>query len=329
MHYSISSTGRRTSSVGIPGTGLSYVKTSYVSKSRSAKSKPPASKTRGTSLTVPTARTEPGLFAPGYEKEFAHAVDAYLAGDISKARAGFRAAAAKDLSNRMIADDLLAGVVELQSGKPADAIPYLEKVVAAKTSLPDELLQKYLAQSPGLELSITPLVKANVPWSSTLAALALTEAYQAVGRIDEAIGVVQQLHAKQPEPALALSLCELLLQQNAWSDVNELAASMTNQDDVSLQIKLFQAQALAAQGLSDAAISIYNECLRSKKRDPSLIKAARYERGRQLLGLGRRKQAARDLGIVYAEDPGYADVATLVGAATAPETLSAAPTSGD
>ena len=264
----------------------------------------------------PTATTRPGLFAPGYEKEFAHAVEAYLAGDIATARAGFKAAAAKDTSNRVVADDLLAGVLELQSGNPADAIPYLEKVVAGKMALPDELLRKYLAVSPGIQLSITPLVKASVGWSSALSALALAEAYQTVGRIDEAIGIIQQLQAQQPSPALALSLCELLAQRGDWKDLNEVAAPLTNEDDLTLQIKLFQAQALESQGLADAAITVYNECLRSKKRDASLLKAARYGRGRLLVSLGRGKQGARDLGQIYAEDPKYADVASLVGATT-------------
>ena len=259
-----------------------------------------------------TSRPKAGLFAPGYEKEFARAVDFYLNGDLTKARASFKAAATKDSSNRVIADDLLSGLLEIQAGSPGDAIPHLEKAVAARTPLPDELLKKYLADSPGIQLHLTKLVSAFVPWSSVLAALALAEAYQAVGRLDEAIGVLQQLSSVRAEPALTLSLCELLAERGAWTEVNELAAGVINEDDVSLQTKLFQAQALGKQGLGEAAITVYNECLRSKKRDGSLLKSARYGRGRQLLALGRHKPAARDLGLVYAEDPAYADVALLV-----------------
>jgi tetratricopeptide (TPR) repeat protein len=167
-------------------------------------------------------------------------------------------------------------------------------------------------------------VSASVPWSSLLAALALAEAYQAVGRVDEAIGVLQRLSSARTEPALTLSLCELLADRGAWAEVNELAAAISNDDDVSLQTKLFQAEALEKQGLGEAAVSIYNECLRSKKRDGSLLKGARYARGRQLLALGRRKSAARDLGLVYAEDPAYADVASLARAAGATEPAAAA-----
>jgi tetratricopeptide (TPR) repeat protein len=314
LHYSVHSSGRRTLSTGIPGTGMSYVTTLSRGRSRSTTT------TRRNTAQRPVAiaaRPKASLFAPGYEKEFARGVDFYLKGDLANARASFKSAAAKDSSNRVIADDLLSGVLEIQAGSPSDAIPYLEKVVAARTPLPDELIGKYLADSPEIELHVTSLVSASMPWSSLLAALALAEAYQAVGRIDEAVGVLRQLSSARTEPALTLSLCELLAERGAWAELNELAASISNEDDVSLQTKLFQAQALEKQGLGEAAISVYNECLRSRRRDPALLKTARYARGRQLLALGQRKRAARDLGLVYAEDPAYADVASLVRESTA------------
>lgn len=331
LRYSVHSSGRRTLSTGIPGTGMSYVTTLTPgrrgsAKTRTARGAAPATSPRSSPQPITaTARSRPGLFAPGYEKEFARAVDLYLKGELPKARASFKAASAKDSSNRVVADDLLSGLLEIQAGSPADAIPYLEKVVRARTSLPDALLTRYLADSPGIELQVTRLVSAFVPWSSLLAALALAEAYQAVGRVDEAIGLLQQLRAQRSEPALTLSLSELLAERGAWKEVNELGAGVTNEDDLSLQIKLFQAQALEAQGLGEAATSVYNQCLRSKKRDRSLLTAARYGRGRRLLALGRRKSAARDLGLVYAEDPAYADVASLVAAAAPAESAAVAP----
>jgi tetratricopeptide (TPR) repeat protein len=310
LRYSMHSSGRRTISTGIPGTGVGYVVTS--GRSRTKARKTPTSRGPAQRPVAVAARPKAGLFAPGYEKDFARAVDVYLKGDLAKARALFKAAAAKDTANRVVSDDLLSGLLEIQAGSPAEAIPHLEKVVAARTPLPDNLLTKYLGDIPAIELQVTTLVSAFVPWSSLLGALALAEAYQSVGRIDEAIGLLQKLATAQPDPKLTLSLCELLAAQGAWREVNEVAAPVANSDDVSLQTKLFQAQALEAQRLEEAAISVYTECLRSKKRGDPLLRAARYGRGRLLLSLGRRKLAARDLGLVYAEDPTYGDVASLV-----------------
>jgi hypothetical protein len=56
----------------------------------------------------------------------------------------------------------------------------------------------------------------------------------------------------------------------------------------------------------------YKDALRSKKRDPELLKEARYQRGRVLLERRKTAQAMRDLQAVYADDPHYRDVATLV-----------------
>jgi hypothetical protein len=64
--------------------------------------------------------------------------------------------------------------------------------------------------------------------------------------------------------------------------------------------------------LDEAALGAYKDALRSKKRDPELLKEARYERGKLLLTRGKTAQAAKDLQTVYADDPSYREVATLV-----------------
>ena len=70
--------------------------------------------------------------------------------------------------------------------------------------------------------------------------------------------------------------------------------------------------ALEAQRIDDAAAEVYKEALRSKKRNPELLKKARYQRGNLYLRLGKRAQGKRDLAQVYADDPDFADVAELL-----------------
>jgi Tfp pilus assembly protein PilF len=65
----------------------------------------------------------------------------------------------------------------------------------------------------------------------------------------------------------------------------------------------------------DAALEACRDCLRSKKRDPTLLKAARYGRGRLYLQTGKKAQGKKDLGAVYADDPKYEDVAGLLASA--------------
>ncbi len=177
--------------------------------------------------------------------------------------------------------------------------------------LPDELMTKY-GVSGEMLIRVTEHVRVEVPFGSLAAALTLAECYQRGGRHDEAIGLLQQLVELDPDPALVLSLCDLYAETDAWDEIVELAAGTRNEDDVSLQVRLFQAEALERQGMNEAAVEAYKDALRSTKRDAELLKAARYGRGRLYLQLGKKSQGRKDLERVYADDPKYRDVAALL-----------------
>jgi tetratricopeptide (TPR) repeat protein len=295
------SSGRETASVGIPGSGLSYVDTRSGRRREAPES-----------AEAPVAlKAKPGWFAPKHEKEYYKALTAYVNGQTEKARVLFDSASEKDEGGRVLADDLLAGVLSISAEKPDEAIPHLEEVVSSDVELPDELMRKY-GFGGGIKLKVTERVMVEVEWGSLAAALALVECYQEQGRMDEAIGVLQQLADTDGNPAFLLSLCDLLAQTGAWDELVEAAAGTTNEDDVTLEIRLLQARALREQGLDDAAYDAYRDSLRSKKRDPELLKEARYERAKLLLARSKKAQAMKDLQTVYADDPQYRDVAALV-----------------
>lgn len=140
-------------------------------------------------------------------------------------------------------------------------------------------MAKYVAGA-AVAIAVTEYVRVEVPFGSLVAVLTLAELYQANGRHDEAIGLLQQLVELDPDPALVLSLCDLYAETGAWAEIIDVAAGTRNDDDISLQVRLFQAEALERQGMNDAALEAYKDALRSTKRDGELIKAARYGRGR-------------------------------------------------
>lgn len=89
----------------------------------------------------------------------------------------------------------------------------------------------------------------QVPFGTLAAALILAEVYERNGRIDEAIGVLQQLVAEAgTHPFLVLSLCDLYAETEAWDEIVDVAAGVTNEDDVSMQVRLIQARAFQEQG---------------------------------------------------------------------------------
>lgn len=94
-----------------------------------------------------------------------------------------------------------------------------------------------------------------------------------------------------------------------------VAADVRNVDDLTLLIRLFQAGAMEEKGLDEAALEVYRDTLRSKKRDPEFLKMARYERAKLYRKLGKKAQATKDLSRIYADDPDYKDVGGLLAAA--------------
>jgi tetratricopeptide (TPR) repeat protein len=260
----------------------------------------------------PAPPPKPGLLAPGYEKAFHKALQHAAAGNSAGALALFREAAEKDSDDKVLADDFFAGLFSAQAQDDEAAERYLVKVVTSPQGLPDKLMAKY-APDGHLAVPVTENVAVEVPFGTFAAALVLAEVYQRHGRIDEAIGVLQQLVEKAgSHPFLVLSLCDLYADAQAWDEIVDAAAGVTNEDDVSLQIRLIQARAFREQGMNEAALEAYKDSLRSKKRDPELLKQARYERGQLYVAMGKRAQGRKDLEKVYAEDARFGDVAELL-----------------
>lgn len=297
---SVNSSGRKSASASIPGTGIGYQKNLSSSRSR-------ASSSRSATATPPPPPPKPGLLASGTEKAFHKALNAYAAGRSNEALRLFRQAAEKDTKEGSISDDFFFGMLSVNAGANTDAISALEKVVTSQQALPDALMSKYVPGG-GVEVGITEQTKVFVPFGSLCAALTLAEVYQEEGRIDEAIGLLEQLHAAEPHQFLALSLCELYAAQGEWDEITMAAAGVTNDDDLTLEIRLLFARAMAAQGMDDAAIEALRDCLRSKKRNARLLIDARYARAVIHARNGRKGLARKDLEIVYASDPTYRDV---------------------
>lgn len=302
--YSVHSSGRHTASVGIPGTGLSYQqRTSSGSRARSQSAEP-------VYASAP-APPKPGLLAPKYEKEFAKAVSAYLAGDATGALAHFKASSAADTKERGVSDDLFVGLLSAQLQDPQTAISSLEKVITSDQLLPDQLMSKYIAGG-SMEIGVTDEVTVSVPFGTLAATLVLAEVYRRNDRGDEAIGLVQQLYEIEPSPDVLLILCSLLQEAEAWDEIVEVAAGTQNDGHVTLAVRLIQAEALEHQGMDEAALEVYRDCLKSKARDEGLLRAAKYGRGSVYLRLGKKAQGRKDLSAVYADAPHYRDVAELL-----------------
>jgi tetratricopeptide (TPR) repeat protein len=291
--------------VGIPGTGLSYTQKLDNTKVGSFDSLKPDKNPK--TQNPKSQLEEPGNSAPEHEKEFIKGLNAFNAGQVEAALPHFLAAARHEAAAAIYAAFTLASRPE---GR-AQAIELLEGVVGSDAALPDGLMQKYLSAAT-LPVAISPAVSAEAPLRSSAAPLLLAELYQADGQIDEAISLLDEIAAAAPDPAITLSLCELLAGKGLWDEVIERAKGVEAADAVTLETRLYYGRAMLEKGLAEAAIKVFGEALRKKKAAADLLHEARYWRAVAYERAGKKKQASKEFQLLYADAPDFRDVARRV-----------------
>jgi tetratricopeptide (TPR) repeat protein len=312
--YSIHSSGRRTASVGIPGSGVSYRK-DMRSSTRATSSR----RTQAMPAAVAPAYPKAGLLAPKGDKAFVRGVTAYMQGRHADALAALEEARSFDPDNRHVAEELFAAMSLVGLERVADAVPYFEAVLSSDQAIPDSIMMKYgVAGSIGV--NVTPAVMITVPFSSIAVALILAEAYQLTNQRQIAIELLESLGSQAADETIfALSLADLYAEAGQWEDVVRVTEGvLTNEDDLALNTLLFRANALYELEMTEGALALTKECLRTKKRSPDLLRSARYLRGLIHEKSGKPGMAKKEFERVYAEDASFADVAQRLGmAATA------------
>lgn len=309
--YSVHSSGRRTRSLGVPGSGLSYVSTSTGGGRRAANTR-----SRRQQVVVPPQNAmavlpRPGLFGGRAEKRYHEGIHAYLRGEQQRALTALEEAVTADpgaLSAHLIA----AICVGKLDGPDADQIRHLEALVSSDGAVPDRLQMKYLPPgmvSLSLQGRITEHITAEVPFDSVGATLLLAEHYQEADRLDEAIGLVQQLHdANSTDQVIRLSLADLLMADKDYEGVVQVAAGAANDGDVGAALLHLRGAALFGLGHQTAALDAFKEALAKPSRDASLLNVIRYDRALAYEAIGQKGRAKQDLERIFARDPGYLDV---------------------
>jgi tetratricopeptide (TPR) repeat protein len=306
MNVNIGRGGARVTA-GVPGSGLSY-RREFGGRSRRARSQAD----EDFETPQPEPLPEPGFFAPRPEKELVRGLNALLEGRAAEALEHFREAAPQEASAAILAASLLRE----QDGDNKEAAALLEEVVQADEEFPTPLMEKYLAPWQ-VEIDITPGVAAAVPVTGLAATLLLVEIYQAQGRVAEAIGLLEEVEELAGEPALTLSLCELYAATNLWDGVIERGQQIEPRNDVTLAIVIFYGRAMQAKGLHEAAVAVFSDALRRKRRpkqesSADLWREVKYWRAISYQATGKARQANKAWQQIFAEEPGFRDVARRV-----------------
>lgn len=311
LNYTVNSRGRRTSSLGIPGTGMYFQDVRGGSSSRSSRSRTrPAPERadapapvepeyiRGTAaeaIATSLATRKPGWLAPKGEKALHRALatqDAAALAEIAAAAGPYTVAA-----NALLA---IVAPCEDDAGLEVRARA-IYAALAAGDPGEDAFIAKY---APGLRthVPITEQVGAELPMSRVGLALLHVETLQALGRVEEAADYVASI---ERDEVSALSLAELWIALERWSDVIDLTTGIENADDLSALMLVYRGIAFREQGYFDAAREAFRAALRSKKRSPLVRHLALFARAQCSVEQRRFAAARKDLETILNEDPAY------------------------
>jgi tetratricopeptide (TPR) repeat protein len=303
--YTIGSRGRR-ATVGIPGTGLFYTK-----KLGGGVGNGRASASNHLQETL-----NPGFFKrlmkPAHDRDFIDGLKAFTEGKTSRAY---------DLLSRHPEQPdsaFLAGIIALTRKQWADAVRLLQAALKKPGQLGKQAAKYGI--KPSIQITVAEHVETNLTISMLSAQLALVELYQTTKEYQKAADLVLALRKSYPDDVvIKLSLAELLLTTEPDNRefaqlINEMAGGLDNASVVHTALLLYQAKALRLLGLHDAARNILTAALRRKKDRPEeLLREIRYTRALVYEDLGQAKRARNELESIYAEDPGFEDVAKRLG----------------
>lgn len=297
--------------LGIPGTGLFYTRISGAGRrGREAGSRP------STDVTHPPHGLDLGFFerlvTPKDERAFVEGCGEYVGGRKVKALQALR-------GSTYLADGaFLAGFLAMGAKRYDEAADYLKQAVARHRTL-GRHFDKYGLRVE-LSLPITREVFARITPCRRGALLGLVEVHQYRGETDQALACLKQLRRDTPEDVVVnLSMAELLYLASASDkrvakQIAELASGIKNESPIHAALMLYQARALRVLGLDTAARDVLTAALRRKKgREPELLCAIRYERACLYEQLGEKARARREYEKLYAQDPGYMDLAERLG----------------
>ncbi len=309
--YSVHSSGRRTTSVGIPGTGLGYTSTKSPKRSNRGRPQgtPPSTGRRPTQTRAPRAPaqptpTKPAMLAPKAEKLIFKALQTTPT-DVSS----LQRVATEFPDWRMPA--LALGAVTLIGVDNGTARSLLAEVVASGYGLAtDSRVLPYVGSSTA-SVPIANGVTAALPLDWDGLGLILAELHQEAGDLAAAIDVVERL---TPTTVAALSLAELYTQAGRTNDVIDLTNGLTNQDDVTALLVAYRGAALARHHMYTAGREAFKEALKSSKRDPAIRHYALMERAYLNHADGKRAQARKDLERILAENSAYPGLREMLSA---------------
>ena len=302
-HYTMSSTGRRTVSAGIPGTGL-YAYQSYNPKAAPKSPRSPKQYTPQDLHQFDTPTPKPSLFSGKAEKAFYGLMQDIYDPDKKHTPKEIveKAKALRDAyPTLMYSLNLIAFVHILNEDE------YEEKLLAMgehlwsnrEEAFADPIVIKYFKAIRPV-VRITEGISATEIYNEQQFGFIWSEVLQAHEKYAEAFEVLHQMQATQ---LVAIAMADLELSQKDYAGVLETTDQITNEDDATVILLVLRSVAFREQGLYDASLEVLKQALAKKYRDPKALHRAHFERSFTYEKMGKIANAKKDLEMILVDDP--------------------------
>ena len=296
--YTVNTSGRRTASVGLPGTGLWWQESSGGGR---RKASPPLYGGVVDNHGDPLHVDKPGLLSNKAERAFYEYAMTYLVKDSNKTFEETKKAVA-DLKQKYpeISNYLDFTLIAQTAGTDGEAaLALCEKL----WQVDDEFFRKPIAtkyfdqftSSVPIARGINFLTRYNHDYL----AFTYSEILQAFGKFDKALEIIQ---AASPSEDKDIAILDLYLSMKRYEDVLDETNDDENLDDKSVIRLIFRAIAFREDKQYDVAIETFRMALAKKKREESILHFALYERACTYELMGKIALAKKDLSKILAED---------------------------
>lgn len=287
--YSVHSSGRRTTTIRAPGTGISYV------TSKGGGSRRPHT-VHNTIAPITTRNNKPGLFAPKAEKELYRAIK-----DGMKIEVIDRIA--EDYPKYRNVAYMLADIKRMERSQEEDtAILRLQALLSSNYNpTTDPFARRYLTFI-SVRVGLPSYAVAALPLSKALLATILSGPLLRQERQQEALKLAPYLRMSAPSQVI---LAELYTSCNLPEKVIELTDHEQNTDETSMLLLTLRGRSFATLGHFDAALTTFKEALRYPSRPIELRKFAWLSRAKAYIDSSKMSLARRDLERIMAEDSSY------------------------
>ena len=294
--YTINSSGRRTASVGIPGSGLYYTESVGGGKSEAEFDPLTRYDEHGHQEHIDT----PGLFAGRAETVFFEFANKYLTHESNLTFDETKAIAENiKTTNPEIAPLIdYVMIAKTAAANPQEALAICERLYAMPDLLNSKIPTKYFDQFRAT-IPIARGITFSTDYNHSYLSYAYSEILQALGQPQKALEVIQKVPDSEYKN---IAILDLRLALKEFETVIDETNDLENTEEENAILLTFRAIAYRELKEFDLAIETFKLTLAKRSRSSDILEYARYERAVTYIAMGKKAQAIKDLNSLIAKD---------------------------